>query len=102
MEAEVQDVGDVSQVKKRRTKAKIRRDREKEEIKQILATPFGRRFLWRVLRECGLWKTFSYDGAHDMAIKSGRRDIGLWLIKEIDEADKNGYMKLIQEDLKND
>ena len=32
MEAEVQDVGDASQVKKRRTKAKIRRDRELEEI----------------------------------------------------------------------
>ena len=102
MVEETIDVGDAPQVKKRRTKAKIKRDNELEEIKQLLAIPFGRRFLWRLLGECGVWHTMSQHTELRMAIQSGRRDIGLWLIKEIDEADKNGYMKLIQEDLRDD
>jgi len=96
-----QDVGDAKQVKHRRTKVKIRRDNELEEVRQLLRTPYGRKFLWRVISECGVFKTLSYDEELGMAIKSGRRDIGLWLLREIDEADKNGYLKLIQEDLNN-
>jgi len=96
-----QDVGDVKQVRKRRTKAKIRRDNELEDIRVILNTPQGRRFLWRVISECGIFQTSSHASPHGMAIKSGGKDKGLWLLSEINEADKNGYLKLIQEDLRN-
>jgi len=35
-----------------------------------------------------------------MAAASGGRDVGLWILKEIEQADRNGYMKLIKEDQK--
>ncbi len=100
VEEEIQDVGDAPQVKRRRSKQKIKREGELEEIRQILNTSFGRRFLWRFLSECGLFHTMSHHSKLGMAIGSGKRDMGLWLISEINIADKSGYLKLIQEDLK--
>lgn len=94
------DVGDAKKVKKRKKKHQLVRERELEEIKQLLSTSYGRRFLWRVLTQCGMFKTLSVHTEHEMSIQSGKRDMGLWLVNEINDADKNGYIKLIQEDLK--
>ena len=47
-----------------------------------------------------MFQTLSGYTELSMAIKSGKRDMGLWIVNEINEADKNGYIKLIQEDLK--
>lgn len=101
VEKEIQDVGDAPQVRRRRTKAKIKRDGELAEMRQLLDTVVGRKFLWRLLSHCGVWHTMSHHREMAMAIQSGRRDIGLWLIEEVEAADKSGYLKLIQEDLKN-
>src|SRR3990167_2755508 len=91
------DVGEKEQVKTRKKKYKLVRENELEGIKQILGTPLGRRFLWRVLARCHMFHSISYPQAVNMAIKSGERDIGLWLINEINAADKNGYIRLITE-----
>ena len=96
------DVGDVAQVKKGMSKQKLKRLNELEEIKQLLSTSFGKGFLWRVLSECYLFKSISHQDVTRMNQLSGRRDFGLWLINEINAADPNGYMKLIQEDAKRD
>ena len=95
-----EDVGDEKKVKKKKNKQQLVRERELEEIRQVISTAFGRRFLWRILIKCGMFQTLSGYTELSMAIKSGKRDMGLWLVNEINEADKNGYIKLIQEDLK--
>lgn len=97
-----EDVGDQKQVKKKKKKHQLVREGQLEEIRHILSTPYGRRFLWRVLIQCGMNKTLSGQTELGMAIMSGKRDMGLWLLGEINEADKNGYIKLIQEDLRDE
>jgi len=91
------NVGDEKQVKKRKKSVKLIRENELEEIRQILAFPFGRRFLGRLLGRCHLNHTVSHHNSLDAARLSGERDVGLWLLDEINTADKRGYIKLVLE-----
>ena len=91
------DVGDEKQVGRRKKKHQIRRERELDEIRQLLNVPWGRGFLSRMLDSAYVFRTISDDDAMAMSRKSGRRDLGLELIRDVTEADPNGYLKLIQE-----
>ncbi len=85
------DVGDVKTVKKGKTKAALRREREIEELRQLLATREGRATLWRLLQHCGIFRTSFDADSHTTAFNEGGRNIGLWMIGEIDEANVHAY-----------
>lgn len=87
------DHGDQGQVKKRKTKAQLEQDRCQEELRQLLSHKGNRYFLWRLLSECGLYRTSSVD-PHNMAIRSGMRDVGIWVITEIFKADEHAFTKM--------
>lgn len=97
METEV-NVDEQKQVKKRKKKWQLDREREVEELKHILSTSGGRWLLWRILEKCGLYQTTTnVSNPYVMAHKSGQRDLGIWLLKEILEADQNGYTMIMSE-----
>ena len=87
------DHGDQTQVKKRKTKAQLEKERCQEELRQLLSHKANRYFLWRLLSECGLYRSTSVD-PHSMAIMSGKRDIGIWLITEMFNADENAFSRM--------
>jgi|TARA_Y100000310_G_scaffold171987_2_gene172114 hypothetical protein len=97
MDKEPTDVGDDTQVKKRKTKAQLRREHEQEELRQLLSTPGGRYFLWRLLDYCKLFHTISSNNSIDMALLSGRRDAGLWVFAEIMETAPNTWTIMKEE-----
>ena len=97
MKDEPINIGDEKQTKKRKTKLDLIRERELEDMRFLLSIPQGRRTLWRLLAKYKLLKTISVYDAHRMAIASGYRDAGLWLLGEVETADKNGYLKLFKE-----
>jgi hypothetical protein len=80
------DAGDELAVKQKKTKAQLRQEREQEEVRALLQVPGNRYFLWKLLSRCKLFDTSSHLDAHAMAIHSGRRDVGIELLKEITEA----------------
>lgn len=92
------DAGDPSSFKKRKTKAELARENELEELKVIMSTPQGRSFLWRMLAKTGLYEEV-FTGNSTTFYRCGRQSIGLWLLSEIHEADKRGYIKMQQEAL---
>ena len=94
------NVGDEKQVKQYKKKYQLNREREREEIRELIRSSFGRRFLWRILTQCKIFSTTSHHNPHLMAVASGSRDVGLWLLKEINEADGEGYIKLVRENQK--
>ena len=94
------DVGDVKQVRKRKKKHELIRDQELEDIRVLLKLPSGRRFLWNLLSKCKIFETISNHDSLRMAIASGNRDIGLSLIAEINEADRDGFFNLMKESKK--
>jgi len=94
------DVGDEKQVKKKKVKYNLERENQLEEVRRILDTPFGRGFIWRILSHCNVFHSISRHDALAAAAASGGRDVGLWILKEVEQADRNGFMKLVQEDQK--
>ena len=92
MEAEY-DAGDEGQVKKKKTKAQIHKEQDKEDLKLLLDSAGGRRFLWRLLEECGVYK-ISFTGDNYTIFNEGKRQIGLRLIEDIFNASPNAYTEM--------
>ena len=92
-----QDIGEVKYVKNTKKKYQLIKERDDEELRNLLDNPAACWFMWRLLKECGLFQTSSVHDPHKMAIASGRRDIGLWLLDKVNEVDRQGYMKLVRE-----
>ena len=91
------DTGDVKDVKKKKTKAQLRRLKENEWLKDILSKPGGRDFIWRLLTACGVYDTsFTGDAPHTF-FNEGKRQIGLWVLTEIDAADKRSILLIHEE-----
>lgn len=100
-DAQEYDSGDEAQVKGRKTKAQLRREREIEELRAILATHGGRAFIWRLLAQCGVYRQ-SFTGNSTTFFNEGKRDIGVWLIGELEACDPKAYAKLILEGIEGD
>ena len=91
------DTGDVKDVKKKKTKAQLRRLKENEWLKDVLSRPGGRDFIWRLLIQCGVYDTsFTGDAPHTF-FNEGKRQIGLWVLTEIDAADKRSILLIHEE-----
>jgi hypothetical protein len=78
-------------------KFKLDREKEVEELKRLLSFPANRYFFWRLLGYCNYFSSVSRDNPHDMAIASGRRDVGVWLMKELFEADPKAFTLMQRE-----
>ncbi len=91
------DTGDISQVQKKKTKAQLRRMQENDWLKDILSKEGGRDFIWRLLIQCGVYHTsFTGDAPHTF-FNEGKRQIGLWLLTEIDAADNRSILLIHEE-----
>ena len=89
--------GNDQEVTKRKTKAQLERERQLEELRVLLSSSGGRYFMWRILSKCRVFDTLSVHDPHTMAIYSGMRDIGLWLLSEIEETDKDFFTSMYKE-----
>jgi hypothetical protein len=69
------------------------------DISVIMSTKGGRKFINRVLDQCGLFSDTFHTDPHDHAKNAGRRQIGLWLVNELKEASTGEYITLIKERL---
>jgi len=95
----VKNASDKEQVKEAGRKERDRKKIEMADLREILALPVGRRFLWRMLAKC---KTFG-SVWHPSALihfNAGQQDVGHALLAEINEADPAAFLKLMQENYK--
>jgi hypothetical protein len=69
---------------RKETIAFLRREQEISDMKAVMATVEGRRFIWRQLKAAGIYDTSFVGGAPDItAFKEGARNLGLMLLGEI-------------------
>ena len=95
------NASDPAQVKEAAQKVKYGREQELNDVRTILATREGLRFMWRYLTECGIFKT-SMTGSSQTFFLEGRRDVGLRLLADVNEADPEAYFRMLSEDKKSD
>lgn len=58
-------------------------DEEKVDTSRLLQTPEGRHLLWRILEQCGVYRSSFTGDPHQTAFLEGQRSIGLWIMSEI-------------------
>lgn len=88
---------DPKQVKARNRKAKDREDQETEDLRSILSTEHGRRFLWTELSRCRVFQTAFHSEQLVFAHNEGRRSAGVELMARIIETDAKAWILMQQE-----
>ena len=84
--------GNPTEVRKRKKKAKLEQERELEELRQLLSVSGNRAFLWRLLEHCKVYHSNPFpENPGSMAMFEGRRNVGLWLLTQMHEADPRAY-----------
>lgn len=93
----VRNAADENQVKGADRKQKSARDRELNEVCSILETVQGRRYLWRLLERCGVYKTSFDTNGSRVYFNEGQRNIGLSILAEVNDANPNAYVTMMKE-----
>lgn len=94
--SEVKNVADEKQVKKAKMSDEQRRRQELNDLASILQEPHGRRFIWRLLERCNVFESIQRQSA-EIHYLSGQRDVGLFLMSEVTEADQIALFKMMLE-----
>lgn len=79
--------------KKSEQKLKQEREQELNDLRVLLNTPEGKRFIWRYISKCGVFKT-SFTGNSTTFYLEGARNIGLSLLAEVMEARPEAYLEM--------
>jgi len=74
----------------RTSSAKLARQVEGNDWKRQLSTKEGRRFVWRLLCDCGVFRS-SFTGNSETFFNEGRRSVGLKMLGEIDAHAPEAY-----------
>ncbi len=74
-------------------------DRENElaDLRSVLATVEGRRFVWRMLEHCRVFGSVFDLDATRIAFNAGRQDVGHYLMSEVTTADEQRLLEMMQE-----
>lgn len=102
MQPEPYNSGDPEQVKSKKTRAKHAEDQHKNDLRAIMATVGGRRYLWALMGACGV---FSDTGSVDPLLVGrflGRRSLGLELLAEVMTICPDEYLLMQSEAMKQD
>lgn len=76
---------------KRRSKAELAQDKEREQIRSVLATPNGRAVLSRIIELTSVKGSGMHIDAHHMAFQCGMREVGIKLMVMLRDADAQLY-----------
>lgn len=89
---------DPKQVKERTARAKDQQKQDREDLKALLQTQEGQRFMRGLLAECGIYRLSFHTNAIQMAFNEGNRNIGNKLIKRISDACPEFIVDLLKVD----
>ena len=89
----VKNAADETQVKNAEIKVKLNEDQKHNDLKWILATEQGRRFVWRLLETTGIFKS-SFTGSSETYFLEGQRNVGLKLLADVMECEPQAYLNM--------
>ena len=73
-------------------------ERDDEDFRTILKTAYGRRFVWKLMRRCGIFKQSFIPGdtPQDTAFNEGRRSIGNTLLGQVNDINPEAYLQMVK------
>ena len=90
------NAADLDQVKKGAKIDKSKRQDEIDDIRFVLSTRQGRRFIWRHLTNAGIFQS-CFTGNSSTFFNEGRRDIGLKILAEVNASSPDSYILMMKE-----
>jgi hypothetical protein len=93
------NAADEDQVKTRKRKDERERDRELADMRQVMSSVEGRRFVWRLLERAGVFRT-SFTGNSTTFFNEGMRNMGLMVLGDVHEAAADAYIVMMNESKK--
>lgn len=76
--------------------SKLARQMEANDFKWFMSTKQGRRVMWRMLAEAGVFRT-SFTGNSETFFKEGKRAFGLFLLSEIAAHCPDSHIEMLTE-----
>lgn len=73
-----------------------KRKQEADDIRWLMAHKQGRRILWRVLEQAGIYRT-SFTGNSETFFREGKRALGLFLLSDVHEFAPDSYVTMLKE-----
>lgn len=92
----VKNAADEQQVERAKERTLSKEEKDANDLRWVLNSKPGRRFMWRLLEECGVYKT-SFTGNSATFFNEGMRNIGLKLINEINNNAPEAYLVMLKE-----
>lgn len=92
----VRNAADEEQVERAGEREKRGRELELDDVRALMRNRPGRRFMWRVLDACGVFRS-SFTGDNATFFNEGQRNIGLLLMADINEACPELYATMLAE-----
>lgn len=93
----VRNAGDAAQVKAAKEAERFMADERLNDWRAVLATPEGRRVLWRVLEQCNTNKSVFAVDHGTISYRAGWQDAGHYVLAEIDDADPRAFFRMSEE-----
>lgn len=101
MEPFVKNAADPQQIKEAGKKEKIARDREINDLRVVMDSQNGRRFVYSILDFAGI-NRLSFTGNSNTYFNEGGRNVGLWLKDMLEKNLPDLYLLMLKENLKGD
>jgi hypothetical protein len=90
------NAADEDQVKTRKRKDERLRERELNDLRLVMSSVEGRRFVWRLLEKAGVFRT-SFTGNSTTFFNEGMRNMGLMVLGDVHEAAAEAYIVMMNE-----
>ncbi len=92
----IKNASDEEQVKDAKKLARYERKKEINDLRELLQLASGRRFIWRYLSMCGVYR-LSYALNAGIYFSEGQRDIGLKLLADVMESNDEALIMMMRE-----
>ncbi len=79
---------------------KTERQQELMDVKEVMKLPSGRRFMWRLLSKCGIWRDGIGRTDQMTYVFAGRRQVGLETMHSILDIDNGLWNQMLEENRK--
>lgn len=90
------NAADEEQVKQARLSEKRVRERELSDIRYLLQSAQGRRFLWRLMGHCKSFESV-WEASAKIHYNAGKQDVGHFVMSEIIASDENAFLQMMKE-----
>ena len=90
------NASDVKQINEAKKRDRLNQDQAVEDTRWMLGSINGRRFIWKYLEFCGVFRS-SWDNSAKIHFNEGVRNVGLRIIDDITQADPMALANMMKE-----